>query len=135
MNRRIFLALTAVPLLLPVALRAGEDLVPFRPGVIDAALAEGKTVFVDYFAPWCPTCRAQERRVRELRAENPDYDKKLLFVRVDWDTYRTHGVVTSRSIPRRSTLLMLRGDRELGRIVAGTGKAEIKALLDSGLAP
>jgi thioredoxin 1 len=30
-------------------------------------------------------------------------------------------------------LLVLRGDRELGRIVAGTSEADIKALLDKGL--
>ncbi len=38
------------------------------------------------------------------------------------------------SIPRRSTLVVLQGDKELGRIVAQTGKAEIKALVDTALA-
>lgn len=38
-----------------------------------------------------------------------------------------------RSIPRRSTLIVLRGDEELGRIVAGTSEAQIKGLMDKGL--
>lgn len=134
MHRRVFLALSTATLLAP-PLRAGGNLVTFKPGVIQAALDEGKTVFVDYFAPWCSTCRTQERRVEELRAENPEYDRNLFFVRVDWDTYRDHEVVTSRAIPRRSTLLVLRGKNELGRVVAGTSKSEIKALLDKGLKP
>ena len=61
------------------------------------------------------------------------YDKALTFVAVDWDGYRDHDVTTSRNIPRRSTLLVLKGDQELGRIVAGTSTKEIKALLDKGL--
>lgn len=134
MYRRTFLAISTATFL-SVPVWAGGGLVTYKPGVIQAALDDGKTVFVDYFAPWCSTCRAQERRVQELRAENPEYDRNLVFVRVDWDTYRTHDVVTGRAIPRRSTLLVLRGTRELGRIVAGTGKAEIKALLDAGLTP
>lgn len=134
MYRRAFLAISTATLLSAPVL-AGEDFVTFSPGVIQSALDDGKTVFVDYFAPWCSTCRTQERRVQELRTENPEYDRNLVFIRVDWDTYRTHEVVTGRTIPRRSTLLVLRGKQELGRVVAGTSKAEIKALLDAGLSP
>lgn len=134
MYRRLFLAIASATLVAP-PLWAGEGLITFKPGVIQAALDDGKTVFVDYFAPWCSTCRTQDRRVEELRAENPEYNGNLVFIRVDWDTYRDHEVVTSRAIPRRSTLLVLRGNEELGRIVAGTGKSEIKALLDKGLRP
>ena len=57
----------------------------------------------------------------------------MTFVRVDWDSYGDQPVSTDRKIPRRSTLLVLRGDKELGRIVAGTSEADIKALLDKGL--
>ena len=37
------------------------------------------------------------------------------------------------NIPRRSTLVVLKGEQELGRLVAQTGKAEIKALMDTAL--
>ena len=71
MYRRTFLAISTATLLsAPVS--AGEDLVTYEPGVIQSALDDGKTVFVDYFAPWCSTCRTQERRVQELRTENPE---------------------------------------------------------------
>lgn len=130
MNRRTFLASTAAIALLPGMAAAMQD---YTPGLIQKALAEGKTVFVDYGADWCGTCKRQERVIKELRAENPAYDAGMLFVRVDWDDYRAHEVTTSRAIPRRSTLLVLRGDAELGRIVAGTSKAQIQALMDKGL--
>ena len=38
------------------------------------------------------------------------------------------------NIPRRSTLVALEGGQEIGRIVAGTSKAEIPALFDTALA-
>lgn len=136
-NRRLILtsalALAATPLLAPLKANASDDFVEYTPGVIEAALAEGRTVFVDYSAPWCSTCRRQERVVNNLRATNPAYDAAMMFVRVDWDTYRTHEVAVRRSIPRRSTLLVLRGNQELGRVVAGTSAIDIRQLMDRGL--
>ncbi len=130
MNRRFFLALTtAVTLALP----AMAGFIAYEPGVIENALAEGKTVFVDYHATWCVTCKAQKRVLDKLLRENPAYEAAMTFVRVDWDTYSEHEVTTSRNIPRRSVLIVLKGDQELGRIVADTSEEAIKALLDLGL--
>lgn len=112
---------------------AASGWVEYREGVIENALASGKTVFVDYWASWCSTCRAQERRIEQLRGDDPAYDRAMTFVRVNWDDYARKPVTTSRNIPRRSTLLVLKGDRELGRIVAGTGTAQIRELMDKGL--
>lgn len=134
MKRRIFLSLTAAILTAPLAVLA-EGSLDYQPGLIQTALGEGKTVFVDYSAAWCGTCARQERVVNQLRDGNPAYDANIIFVRVDWDDFKRHEVTTSRNIPRRSTLLVLRGDQELGRVVAGTSEADIKALMDTGLTP
>ncbi len=134
MTRRLFLtAMTSTLLLVmaPVAW-AGQTL-DYSPGLIKKALGQGKTVFVDYAASWCSTCARQERVISALRAENPAYDKAMIFVRVDWDDFKGHEVTQSRNIPRRSTLLVLQGNDELGRIVAGTRKNDIRALMDKGL--
>lgn len=131
MHRRTFLIGTAALTLAPLAAHA--RFVDYAPGAIQAALAEGKTVFVDYSASWCGTCARQARVITALREQNPGYDAAMTFIKVDWDTYRDHEVTTSRNIPRRSTLLVLRGDEELGRIVAGTSESQIKALMDAGL--
>lgn len=132
MDRRTFLiAAAAVPFLSVTAF--AEGFVDYKPGAIKAALKQGKTVFVDYSAPWCGTCKRQERVVNALRAADPTYDASITFIKVDWDTYKSADVTVSRKIPRRSTLLVLRGDEELGRVVAGTSEAQIKALLDTAL--
>lgn len=133
MNRRSLLAGIGAIALVPAPASAAAGFVMYKPGVIENALAAGKTVFVDYSATWCLTCRSQERTLTRLIKAKPAYGKKMLFVRVDWDDYGDQPVTTDRQIPRRSTLLVLRGKRELGRIVAGTSEADIKGLLDKGL--
>ena len=131
MIRRNFLAGLAAVAFMPFAALA--ETVDYKDGVIATALAEGKTVFVDYAASWCTTCKIQEDKITALREANPAYDENIVFVRVDWDQYGRKPVATDRNIPRRSTLLVLKGDQELGRIVAGTRDAEIKELLDTAL--
>ncbi|MBX3568539.1 MAG: thioredoxin family protein [Rhizobiaceae bacterium] len=134
MNRRSFLgSMVAGMVLFPSLAGASTVFVDYRPGVIEDALAAGKTVFVDYSAWWCTTCRSQARTLDRLLSENPAYGQKMMFVRVDWDDFGDQPVARDRNIPRRSTLLVLRGKAELGRIVAGTSQDEIKALLDKGL--
>jgi len=133
MNRRLFLT-TAI--LLAGASNfsfAGDKVIDYTPGLIQEKLAAGETVFVDYAASWCSTCKRQERVVQKLREENPSLDENISFIRVDWDEYGSHEVSTSRNIPRRSTLILLKGGEELGRIVAGTNTKQIKALLELGL--
>ena len=134
MNRRDFIALTSttiVTLAMPLAVRAAG--LPYTPDLLAARLAADETVFLDFKASWCSTCAAQERVLKALKAESPAYEEKITFIDVDWDEYGRSQIVQDLKIPRRSTLVVLRGDRELGRIVAQTGRAEIKALMDTAL--
>lgn len=135
MNRRQFIgtsiAFAGVPAVVSAQM-AEDGWVDYEPDLIKNLLGEGKTVFVDYAASWCSTCKAQERAVGKIRAESDAYND-IVFVRVDWDEYGRHEVTTSRDIPRRSTLILLRGGDELGRLVAVTNVDEIKALMDRGV--
>ena len=134
MKRRDFLKTTALVALMPMAaLAAEENWTHYRPGVVDAALKDGKTVFLDFSAVWCGTCKAQERRINGLMEENPAYVENVLFVRVDWDAYSNAAITFDLEIPRRSTLVVLKGDEELGRVVAGTSRDAIKGLMDIAL--
>ena len=136
MKRRNFLTLTGASMLaLSVPqIAAADGWVDYsKADPISAALAEGKTVLVDYAAEWCSTCAAQERVINSLRKSNPEYDSNIVFVRVDWDRYGRKPVTRDRNIPRRSTLIVLKGNQELGRLVAGTSKSQIKQLMDTAL--
>ena len=130
-RRQILLGVAALGLM-PIA-RAAQAMNEYCPGLVQERLAAGETVFVDFSATWCSTCRAQGRVIEELRAANPAYDSAMTFVKVDWDTYGTGELSRALNIPRRSTLVVLRGDRELGRVVAQTAERDIRALMDLGL--
>lgn len=132
MRRRDFMLLTAaVTLVPPLAQAAGTA---YTPEVLEAELAAGQTVFLDFKASWCSTCKAQGRVIDALKAENPAYEQGIRFIDVDWDTWKNDMIVADLNIPRRSTLVVLKGDAELGRIVAGTSREDIKALMDLALA-
>lgn len=131
MNRRSFILLTASAAALPFASQAAP--LEYEPGMVEKHLAAGETVFLDFTADWCSTCAAQERVINALKSENPDYESKITFIDVDWDTYGKSDLVKRMNIPRRSTLVVLKGDQELGRIVAQTGTPQIKALMDVAL--
>ena len=131
MNRREFAVLATAALILPRAALAAP--VDYTPGLVADRLAAGETVFLDLKASWCSTCAAQEKVLTELKAENGEYESNITFVNVDWDTYRKSTFAKKLKIPRRSTLVVLKGSEEIGRLVAETRKAQIKALLDQAL--
>ncbi len=134
MLRRTFIAsIVGAGLLAGGSVNASEETIMYLPGDLKEALDNGETVFAVYYTTWCSTCQRQDRVLEKLRAENPAYNKAMTFMKIDWDVYASHEVSTSRNIPRRSTLLVLKGDKELGRIVAGTSEAAIKELMDKGL--
>ena len=131
MDRRTFLITAAASsLALPAFAGAGQA---YTPGLVAKKLAKGETVFVDFYTEWCTTCARQQRILTKLKAANPDYEKNISFVSVDWDQHARSDLSKSLKIPRRSTLVALSGKEELGRIVAGTREGDIKALLDKSL--
>lgn len=131
MKRRDFLALSAATLTLPQAALASA--IDYTPGLVDQRLDAGETVFLDFKASWCGTCKAQEKVINTLKSENPAYEANVTFINIDWDTYSKADLTRRLQIPRRSTLVVLRGDQELGRVVADTSRDGIKSLMDTAL--
>jgi thioredoxin 1 len=87
------------------------DLKPFTREAFDAAAAEGKTILVDFHAPWCPICRAQEPKVKSRL--NGDY-KHVVAFRVDFDS--NVPLRKEMNVAKQSTLILFQGAREVARL-------------------
>jgi hypothetical protein len=132
MDRRTLLALAgSLAVTLPLPAWAAPQ--PYVPGLAEAAMERGERIVLMFSADWCSTCRRQERIIDDLRAADPRIDAELTVIRVNWDQYGTGELSRRFAVPRRSTLIALRGDQELDRIVAGTGEAAIRALFERAL--
>ena len=92
------------------------------------AQKKGKTIVVDVYADWCPTCRAQAPILEELRSEKQTPD--VLFVKVNFDDEK--GFLRANRIPRQSTVLVFKGMDEVARSIAQTNRTQLrKVVLDA----
>ena len=133
MKRRDLIVLGAAGLVF-AGLPAWSEPLEYSDGLLQQHLAAGDTVFLDFKASWCSTCAAQERVLTKLKADNPEYEAHITFINVDWDAFGQSDLVKRLRIPRRATLVVLKGDQEYGRIVAQTSTAQIQQLMDEALA-
>lgn len=122
-------ALMTTAAALPVSSKA--ETVAYTPDTFDQYLASGKTFLMGVHAKWCSTCDRQKRVINALRAQGEPY-KSLTLLAVDWDENRTSPLVGKYNVPRRSTLIMFKDGKEVGRVIAGTSTKAIQELIDKG---
>ena len=67
-----------------------------------------------------------------LIKENPAY-QAVTVMKVDWDAHSDSDVAKEHDVRRRSTLLMLSGGEEVGRVVAQTSREDIEALFKAAI--
>lgn len=101
----------------------------YDPAAVTAAQKAGKSVLVVVHAPWCPTCKAQEPIINALLAK-PEFKDMAVF-RVDFDSQRE--VLKALNARQQSTLIVYKGEKEIGRTVGDTKEASIESLLKSAL--
>ena len=102
---------------------------PFDAAAFKAAQDAGAPILVDVFAPWCPTCKAQQQ-VFDTLTTKPDLDKITVF-KVDYDNQKD--AVKSFGARMQSTLIAFKGTTETGRSAGDTNAKSIEALLQSTL--
>ena len=93
--------------------------------------ASAVPVFVDFYATWCPPCKASIPFVEQLAK---DYDGRVLFLRVDTDQAAAlAGTFNIRSIP---TFYMIKGGKIQGNLsgYADSMQQDIRDLIEKALA-
>lgn len=105
---------------------------PYSPEVFQAALDSGEPFLLGFHASWCSTCRTQERAVSALMDANETY-AAVKVIAVDWDEHGRSAFAKDLRIPRRSTLVMFSGGKEVGRLIAQTNKDAIEELFKAAV--
>ena len=128
-KRMLLASMTIVATTLWAAISFAADRVPFDQKTFEAAQGTGKSILVDVSAPWCPTCRAQKPIVEKLSLL-PEY-KDLTIFDVDFDTQKD--VLRNLQVQRQSTLIVLKGAKEIDRSVGSTDPSAISDLLKKAI--
>ena len=104
-------------------MRPANDSRPFTKAAFDAAAAEGRTILVDFYAPWCPVCRAQEPKITARL--NGDFRHVVSF-RVDYDS--NQALRQEMRVQKQSTLILFQGRTEAARLSYTSDDAAIDEL-------
>jgi len=103
--------------------------VPFDQAQFDRALAAGKPVVVDFWASWCPVCRAQ-KPVLSTILQTPAMADVTMFV-ANFDTEKD--LKKALHISGQSTLVIFKGGKEVVRSTGQTHPEQLQALLAQAL--
>ena len=98
---------------------------PYDKASFAKANASGQWVLVHVHADWCSTCQAQKSALNELLTEPALKGVVPIVVNYDTDT----DFKTAYKTPNRSTILLFRNGKEIGRVGGVTDKGDIKAFL------
>lgn len=128
-SRRSFLTALSFALACASSPAAFAAELPFTQAAFTAAQQAGKPIIIHVYAPWCPTCRAQEPILQELEAD-PKFSGAASF-RVDFDAQKD--AVKALRARNQSTIIVFKGDKEVGRSVGETEAKAISTLLDKAL--
>ena len=115
-------------LLTSATLTQAMDIQAYSAAALAAAQKADKPVVLHFRADWCPTCRAQDKVLEKLKAQ-PGLDVTVL--EVNYDTEKD--LKRQYKIQTQSTMVILHGDKERGRLVGDTTEAGIRTALKSAL--
>lgn len=115
-------------LLCTAAFAHALDIKPYTAEALADAQKADKPVALHFHADWCPTCKAQEKVLQTLKSE-PGLDLTVLVA-----NYDTEKALKQRfNIRGQSTFVVLKGEKERGRVVGETSAAGIRTVLKTAL--
>lgn len=101
----------------------------FTPERFQTLQSEGRTIVIDVWAPWCPTCRNQAPKLDALLAE--DSFAGFVGLKLHWDDQRD--LAKQLGAPRQSTVFVFKGSEQRAMSVAETDLDRLREVYRTGL--
>ena len=90
-----------------------------------ASRSKVQTYVLHFYAEWCSVCLAQKKAIRNLESDKDLKDLKVYLV--DFDFQRK--LKAEYGVERQSTMILMRGEQEISRIMGITDPEKIKDFL------
>lgn len=104
------------------------ELKPYSAQALAAAQKRGQPAAVHFHADWCPTCRAQDKVLQTLKSE-PGLE--ITVFKADYDLEKD--LKRRFKVTAQSTLVVLKGERVVARVIGDTTAEGWRAALQSAL--
>lgn len=115
-------------LILGAAMAHALELKPYTAAALSEAQKTNQPVALHFHADWCPTCRAQTKVMQGLTSD-PALNLTVLVV-----NYDTEKALKQRfKVNMQSTLIVLKGQKEVDRLVGDTSLEGIRSALKMAL--
>lgn len=96
----------------------------------DQLTQSGRPHLLIFSADWCPTCKYQQKLIKEILKE-PEF-QNLLVVEADFDS--DEDLKKELSVRRQGTIIVRRGDTEVQREVLARDEDTVRTLMRLALA-
>ena len=101
---------------------------PYSADALAAAEKAGQPVALHFHADWCPTCRAQDKTLQSMKDEK---GLDLTILTVNYDTEKD--LKKRFNVRTQSTMVVLRGTKEVARLAGDTSADGIRGALKAAL--
>ncbi len=126
----LFLLLTILTLILSgMPVFAESKIVPYSAEALQKAQEEGGESLIEFYASWCPTCWRQHSSLKKV--SNDSKFEKVTFFEADYDD--SDELKNKFGVSRQSTLIIVKGDKEIARLSGVTGEEEISNFISNSI--
>jgi thiol-disulfide isomerase/thioredoxin len=101
---------------------------PYSADALARAEKAGQPVALHFHADWCPTCRAQDKTLQSMKDEK---GLDLTILTVNYDTEKD--LKKRFAIRMQSTLVVLKGDKEVSRLAGDSSADGLRGALKAAL--
>ncbi|KAB2919369.1 MAG: thioredoxin family protein [Hyphomicrobiaceae bacterium] len=95
----------------------------------ESAQKAGKPILLEIYAAWCPTCKVQRPIIEDLTMSARFKD--VVYFEINFDKQKD--VLRKFNVQKQATLIMFKGNAEVGRSIGDTDRSSIERLIANAL--